>query len=151
MMVQKLSIAFSATCLIACLLITGLWVRSYERLDGISGPTSDGLGFQVYSTHGWMVFSHGSPAGPTEDNPWELNVGCDSSQDGPEACNDAFRGFDILREPCVTRRCIPLWFPVLLSATLATAPWIRWQFSLRMMLIAVTLFAVGLAVYAASR
>ena len=50
---------------------------------------------------------------------------------------------------------IPQWFPVLLFATLATAPWIRWskRFSLRTLLIATTLVAVvlGLVVYAARK
>jgi hypothetical protein len=45
----------------------------------------------------------------------------------------------------------PHWFLVLLSAAFATAPWIRWRFSLRTLLIATTLVAVvlGLIVWAA--
>lgn len=54
-----------------------------------------------------------------------------------------------MREPCVTRICIPQWFPVLLSATLAAAPWIRSRFSFRTLLIAVTLVAVMLGLIAA--
>ena len=51
---------------------------------------------------------------------------------------------------------IRYWSPVVLSATLATVPWIRhlsWRFSLRTLLIAMTLVAVvlGLAVYAANQ
>jgi hypothetical protein len=48
---------------------------------------------------------------------------------------------------------IPHWFPVLLLATLATAPWLRRRFSLRTLLIATTLVAVGLGVvvYAARK
>src|SRR6266550_2296875 len=34
---RKLRIAFSATCLIACVLLIVLWVRSYWWNDGISG------------------------------------------------------------------------------------------------------------------
>jgi hypothetical protein len=114
--------------------------------SGISGPTSNGLGFQVYSTSGWIVCSEGSPAGPTQNKPWELNIGSERSLAGPEACNSVFRGFDILREPCVTRICGPHWFPVLLSAAFAAAPWFRrtWKFSLRTLLIATTLVAVVL-------
>ena len=45
---------------------------------------------------------------------------------------------------------VPAWFPVVLFALLAAAPWIRWRFSLRTLLIATTLIAVGvgLAAYA---
>ena len=46
---------------------------------------------------------------------------------------------------------MPIWGAVLLAAALAAAPWLRWRFSLRTLLIVTTLVAVvlGLAVYAA--
>jgi hypothetical protein len=46
---------------------------------------------------------------------------------------------------------LPYWFPFLLGATLAAAPWIKWRFSLRTLLIATTLvaFLLGLICYAA--
>jgi hypothetical protein len=45
---------------------------------------------------------------------------------------------------------IPYWSLVLVTPLLAVAPWIRWRFSLRTVLIATTLVAVvlGLIVYA---
>ena len=42
--------------------------------------------------------------------------------------------------------CLPLWPIVALTATLAPAPWPRWRFSLRTLLIATTLVAVVLGV-----
>ena len=36
---------------------------------------------------------------------------------------------------------VPYWFVLLLAAAFGVAPWIRWQFSLRTMLIAVTVIA----------
>jgi hypothetical protein len=44
----------------------------------------------------------------------------------------------------------PHWLPILLSAALVAAPWLRWRFSLRTLLIATTLVAVvlGAIVYA---
>jgi hypothetical protein len=44
---------------------------------------------------------------------------------------------------------IPCWFSVLLVTTLAVAPWVRWRFTLRTLLIATTLVAVLLALIAA--
>jgi hypothetical protein len=43
---------------------------------------------------------------------------------------------------------MPYWFLILLTATATAAPWIHWskQFSLRTLLIATTLLAVGLGV-----
>jgi hypothetical protein len=150
---RKLRIAWSVMCAIATVLLIVLWVRSYWWLDGISSPMSNGLGFQVYSTDGRIVCSEGSPAGPTQSKPWELNIGYEHTLEGAEASNSVFRGFDILREPCVTRIRGPHWFPVLIFAALTAAPWLRGsrKFSLRTLLIATTLVAVvlGLVAWAA--
>jgi hypothetical protein len=47
---------------------------------------------------------------------------------------------------------IPYWPIALTSAILATLPWLRWQFSLRTLLIAMTILAavLGLIVWAAN-
>jgi len=39
---------------------------------------------------------------------------------------------------------VPYWFPALICGTFAAVPWVRCQFSLRTLLIATTLIAVGL-------
>ena len=43
---------------------------------------------------------------------------------------------------------VPYWFPVAILASLAAVPWIRWskRFSLRTLLIATTLVAVGFGI-----
>jgi hypothetical protein len=41
---------------------------------------------------------------------------------------------------------LPFWFLVLFAATMAGIPWLRWRFSLRTLLIATALVAVGLGV-----
>ena len=46
--------------------------------------------------------------------------------------------------------CFPHWFPVLLFALLAAAPWIKWRFSVRTLLIATGLVAVILGVAVAT-
>jgi hypothetical protein len=40
----------------------------------------------------------------------------------------------------------PNWFPIIVAATLAFVPWIKGRFSLRTLLIATTLVALGLGV-----
>jgi hypothetical protein len=45
---------------------------------------------------------------------------------------------------------IPYWLLVLLTARIATVPWLKWRFSLRTLLIAVTLLAVLLGLAAAT-
>jgi hypothetical protein len=39
---------------------------------------------------------------------------------------------------------VPYWFPIAITAMLTAAPWLHWRFSLRTLLIAATLVAVGL-------
>jgi hypothetical protein len=59
-----------------------------------------------------------------------------------------FNEFNLTRE--VLLRC-PHWFAATTISFLATAPWIRWRFSLRTLFIATTLVtvALGLIVWAA--
>jgi hypothetical protein len=45
---------------------------------------------------------------------------------------------------------LPMWFLILMGASIASAPWIR-RFSLRTMLIATTLISVGLGIILAAR
>jgi hypothetical protein len=58
--------------------------------------------------------------------------------------------FHWIRPPFGIGILLPCWSSVLLTATLATFPWLRWRFSLRTLLIATTLVAVllGATVYA---
>lgn len=44
------------------------------------------------------------------------------------------------------RRAVPHWLLLLLAATISAMPWIKWRFSLRTLLIATTLVAVGLGI-----
>jgi hypothetical protein len=49
---RYLRITFSATCLIACVLLIVLWVRSYKTADRLHGHTSDGQAFLIASKEG---------------------------------------------------------------------------------------------------
>jgi hypothetical protein len=49
---RKLRIAFSATCLIACILLIALWVRSYRNWNYLTGPLSATRLFQIGSDEG---------------------------------------------------------------------------------------------------
>jgi hypothetical protein len=144
---RKLRIAFSAVCGIICLLVVGLWVRSHWRFDGIYRLYKNGKSLTLasndgtilirtgkeahlflYAHKGWKLWSHGAV-------PEALNVQWMPAPDKPWVV-------------------IPHWFPVLLFSTLAAAPWIqRFRFSLRTLLIAVTLTAVilGTIVIGASK
>jgi hypothetical protein len=61
---------------------------------------------------------------------------------------DSLFEFRIFLNGCYTR--FPHWFAILIACAASIAPWLAWRFSLRTMLIAMTLVAValGLVVWA---
>jgi hypothetical protein len=145
---RYLRIAFSATCLIACLLMVALWVRSYTWMDEVSYVHSPTKVVVVVSVVGQNHFRIG---------PWQF-TGTPRSmiqsyrKPRVEGINNPFLDF---KYQATSERIIigfPSWLPVLLISSLAAVPWLRWQFSLRTLLIVTTLIAVVLgAIVAFSR
>jgi hypothetical protein len=138
---RKLRIAFSATCLIACVLLIALWVRSYW------GRTSK----QIFAnpTDGYYIHSlDGSVAFEKEDRLYlsyalyPLYIGWDNLHIATHT------GIKIWRESNGKIHAVSISYWLINSAVivLAAAPWIRWskRFSLRTLLIATTLVAVVL-------
>ena len=139
---RYLRIAFSATCLIACVLLIALWVRSYRHTDLLSGSVG-GRGFVIIeSQEGRLIYIRDLKAPglrswsiSTDIYGWMESLAIQGRSWGWDSSGNPHFGF------------LPHWLPVLLSITLATVPWLRdlkCRFSLRTLLIATTLFAVGL-------
>ena len=135
----------TALSLTACVLLVALWVRSYWWFD------SFGVSFGGNRAH-WLGSGCGAirygypftPKGPgvgwkTYDTPAREWV-------KRERRTPSFLGFRWPRYPIM-----PHWFPVLITAMVAIAPWITWRFSLRTLLIASTLIAVVLGIVVAVR
>ena len=134
---RKLRIAFSAACLIACVLLVVLWVRSYQSADVFSGGVFDVQG-KVESAYGVLCFKL-----LREDGYWRHT--------SFEVVSEYFE--EILRNKRFLLRWnseyggvmfLPHWFIALIFATFAAAPWIRWskRFTLRTLLLAITLVAI---------
>lgn len=138
--IRTVQIAVSAVCLLACALIVALWVRSYWTADVLrwagSGKVTLILKLGTVTFTSSTVQFSGAPtwqweSTPTEDmmpdslRDWRLRVG-----------NSAFIRF-------------PFCLPVAIFLLSAIAPWIRWHFSLRALLIAIAVIALllGLALY----
>ena len=135
---RKLRIAWSVAWGVAPVLLAVLWVRSYWWSDGTSSA-------EVVSWRGNLCFLQTINYKPipgifTPVRTWR-RMGIftiDSKQieilkrygDGPS---------------------VPTWIPAIIALALSTAPWLRWRFSLRTLLIATTLVAVvlGAIVWAA--
>jgi hypothetical protein len=136
---RLLRIAFSVVCGIVCVLLIVLWVRSYFWTDYINLPHSH---HWVLSMHGWLhidsslVDLSGNPGSEFKYGSFRV-----SSKRNSES--------QLMRGPGIA---VPIPFgtlPLLISIV-TVAPWIRWRFSLRTLLIAITLLAVllGAIVYA---
>jgi hypothetical protein len=122
---RKLRIAWSVLSGVACLLLMVLWVRSYwHNAFFYDSVTSNGF-TSVQSSRGQIGWLHIYSDWHPEDMETIAGFGWDYSGDS-------------------WRAVCPLWFPVLIVATFATAPWLRWRFSVRTLLIATTLVAVVL-------
>ena len=137
---RKLRIAFSATCGIACMLLIVLWVRSYR----LNGDWKSALGVMGWSSKGRIVML---PAPqllarlgyPASSQDIDMNVTFEIEP------FDSPLGFHVwwsTSSEWVLQ--VPHWFTVLLMGTIGAAPWLRWSFSLRTLLIATTLIAVVL-------
>ena len=141
----KLRIAFSATCLIACVLLVVLWVRSYKYADIAHHAP---MRYEAISVRGRLKLSRLAVYLPVAQPVLSYPVG--------ERLTDVIETHVIvLANPAgfgvVDHRSIllPHWFMVTVSAILAGLPWVR-RFTVRTLLIATTLVAVvlGAVVYA---
>jgi hypothetical protein len=140
---RKLRIAFSATCAIACVLLIVLWVRSFWWVD----IALNILGHDLASVHGNAVIDD-TICFTTVDKKI-IYLGGDTT--------DRFYAISIsLANVAHVRQgkgiAVPYWALVFPLAVITSAPWLRqmhWRFSLRTLLIAMTLVAVvlGLVVY----
>jgi hypothetical protein len=142
---RKLRIAFSVTCGIACVLLIVLWVRSYWWENRIMAGFCN-RGFQASHVLGQLRLSSvnwpGSgfwPVISTRRTVETFRRDPVHAQDLPSRF-----GFDWKITKWGWRLCLPYWFVLFVTATSACAPWMRWRFSIRALLIAMTLVAVAL-------
>jgi hypothetical protein len=157
-MLHYLRIAVTALSLTACVLLIALWVRSYRWVDMVSGPrlgsrivavgsTPGVFCFTSFSTHNWWM-SPWDKRSFDAVNWWKIMVadGTQSLMWGKAYTSRMWGKFEYDIAPATIY--IPYWFGVLISASVATITSIPWskRFSLRTLLIATTLVAVGLAI-----
>lgn len=155
-MIRKLSIVFSIACGVASLLLLALWMRSYWYEDSLAGPSYRSGSLHFHSEAGWLTLTN--QARPRGREHWRL-ASQDIDQRNQQELKMFASGATIVRTPprfgLVTRpfsRSLqtPHWFPLLLLTALAALPWIAPRFSLRTLLIALTLIAatMGFIVWA---
>jgi hypothetical protein len=134
---RYLRIAWSVACGVACLLLITLWVRSYWRADSFHYAGIQSVGISINPglisfgrsetdptllgplAYQWRHFSRTNPEVPTRSFGW------------------LWTDTDFVIE-------FPIWLSVVICALVSTLSWIPWHFSLRTLLIAMTIIAVGL-------
>jgi hypothetical protein len=149
---RKLRIAFSAACGMVCLLLVALWVRSYQNPNG------------PYPSHSWRNVAWSSQSGRVvfwtpvfvDDLYYRNLLGLNSS--GPVPAPPTWTnhelhlaGIDLTWSSWRSwSLAVRYWFLTMIPSAIAVAPWIKWsrRFSLRTLLVGMTLAAIGLGLVA---
>jgi hypothetical protein len=159
---RYLRIAFSATCVIACVLLIALWVRSYWLFDQIIHRASATEYVALSTNRGQLAF--GGSDDPLLSTVFKRDwmhlgfslKGWDISKQGspfavfPASTPRALLYWPRYDSPFVIgpsgstsfELSVPYWLLVLTSAAFGASPWIRWRFSLRTLIIATTAVAM---------
>jgi hypothetical protein len=144
---RKLRIAWSVGWGVLCLLLIVLWAISRSRYSGIEGHVGKQT-FSVVSSLGQInIYLFTAAAVPTL--PWRFT---DSTVSLEEVVMPEHRGFDIYRNIAAVGVFVSYWVLVLLAGMIAAAAWVPRRFTLRTLLIGMTLVAVALGlIFALSR
>jgi hypothetical protein len=152
-LIPGLRIAVTAMFGILCLLLIILWVRSFWRINSLN---SFGNELRIDSNRGELIVTGDTSSLSTVwKRDWEWEWGWEERR--VNELDQSYRmtrlGFFYQRRPHRFWLVIPYWFPVVISVALATVPWIHWskRFSLRTLLVAITLVAIALAIAASMR
>jgi hypothetical protein len=134
-----------------CLTLIAFWPRSYRSVDtALLLKPGTAVGVAVVSDRGQLVFAstaHWSLVADIRELKLDSHIAYPDMEFVSGYWKFGYRGG--YRE---SRLAAPHWFAILIAGSLSATPWIRrlgWRFSLRTLLIAMTLLAVGLgwAVY----
>ncbi len=142
---RKLRMAWSVAWGIVAVLLVALWVRSLSYSDSASAPLPGGRGFIVESVGSRTdIQLYYALRLPWHTQTYSLKeIGTVFSPEPLEGL-----GFDFYPRETYCGLTLPYWFNVLLTFGVTVCPWIRleWfrRFSVRTLLIATTLVAVGL-------
>jgi hypothetical protein len=147
---RKLRIALLVGCVLACLLLIVLWVRSYWREDGVCLGVTEKRGFFFFSSQGRLVVQYISFAGSEDANisRWFVDSYSAGGEDffwfpreEVDAATYGFRlwttgGFFLV---------VPHWFLLTILAGAGALLQFRqsWRFSLRTLLVMMTLVALA--------
>jgi hypothetical protein len=139
----------SIVCLVLCVALMGMWVRSYCTLDEMNRHLATQQGWTIASIPGRVILMHEYAQGSRD---WLRTLSrVTNESDRPEPGGPFYQRLgSYLRINPSTVLMLPYWFLVLVSGSLAMIFRLRWplQFNLRSLFIATTLLAVVLGMIA---
>jgi hypothetical protein len=138
-------IAVTALSLTACVLLVSLWVRSCGRMEKLLWTYQSPNAIRIIWADGQIQ------AETATDRPIQITSTASGTFDWHESTfvsapmPDADRlSFDFALYSLDPGKTVSIRLLVLIAATFAALPWLRWRFSLRTLFIATTLVALGL-------
>jgi hypothetical protein len=145
---RKLRIAWSMACAVVAVSLMVLWVRSFWTIDLISRIDNRKIATTFGSEDGALYFAHfdavvayAYSSNSTAPRSWAYKT-------IPGYALSSGR-FVFERGPTSLYIVLPHWLFAIATTMAGVAPWLRWRFGLRNLLIAMALVAVmlGLAVH----
>jgi hypothetical protein len=136
---RKLRIAWSVAWGVVAMLLCVLWVRSRYTFDFVNVPLPGTSGLYVMSREGGLGFLVGQVR-----DVWSIGTLPPPSPISSLPYKRALGFLQYLKTAGAIRVRAPHLLFLLLSAAAISAPWLRWRFSLRTLLIATTLVAVAM-------
>ena len=150
MICRKLRIAWSVRCGVLGLLLIALWVRSYWWAEYAFGPIQSSNYLILRSDRGKLSLTITPATLPVAFSQWETHSRSWAEYKASHRNPKKLRRFNpdqlYYAKLGSWGVVLPYTYPVILGITFAALLWLRWRFSLRTLLIAITLVAVGLGV-----
>jgi hypothetical protein len=138
---RRLRIALSISCGVLAVALCVWWAWSYSRVDIVTLGISPGPGYMLASASGELSLAHFRSIEGSVEAGWRAwTYPFDGTRAWENAPSTEFIGLRCGSFFVAVRYGIV----VALTTALAAIPWTRWQFSLRTMFIATTLFALAL-------
>jgi hypothetical protein len=153
-MLRRLLNIASIVCLVLCVALMGIWVRSCFRWDELHGRFPDEECFRIKTLPGRLLCSIMTDSPPAN---WPWGIGTRVIQDPPQMFvglehrySAPHLGFAAYRTQIGTTLVLPFWFLVLTNGLLTMAFQLRWppQFTLRSLFIVTTFLAIVLGMVA---
>jgi hypothetical protein len=137
--------AVSVVAFTACLLVGVLWVRSYWRAESATIPRHGTQVFIIFSHQGSMAWYTRFHERRGQMLSWDLRSNPDYSlPSGEEA--ELLRNLRLIRWVRSKSITLPHWAVMLACAAIGAAPWLRWQFSVRGVLVLMAFIAAMFAI-----